>query len=403
MHEDVQKLRVGMYAIIVLLILGLLIFLNSEGWGSYYNITLKPQSAPGVREGTPVRKNGILIGRVASVKTEDDHVVLRLAIREEERIYSNETISIGAESVLGDAGLEVLALSKETRGQLVSHDSMLDRYEIKPNPMELIQATLELEDDVAQTLASIRDTSETIGTAGAGVDKLTAQLNSVLSNENSDIKKLVAGISELSMKAEVAVDNVNGIFEQINSTLEDPEFQSNMDELVKSIPPIFKEVRVGISDFRQIISGFTGVGEKVSENLDNVTRFTESLGETGPEVVDQIKGGVEDIRSLIAKAKGFEDTIANIQATFGNKEGTIGKLFNDSEAYDEALKALRNFKDVSADVRRISIKLEPLMNDARHLVDKVARDPGGVIRGALQNKPVGAGYKGTPGSRSLFR
>lgn len=403
MHEDVQKLRVGMYAIIVLLILGLLIFLNSEGWGSYYNITLKPQSAPGVREGTPVRKNGILIGRVASVKTEDDHVVLRLAIREEERIYSNETISIGAESVLGDAGLEVLALSKETRGQLVSHDSMLDRYEIKPNPMELIQATLELEDDVAQTLASIRDTSETIGTAGAGVDKLTAQLNSVLSNENSDIKKLVAGISELSMKAEVAVDNVNGIFEQINSTLEDPEFQSNMDELVKSIPPIFKEVRVGISDLRQVISGFTGVGEKVSENLDNVTRFTESLGETGPEVVDQIKGGVEDIRSLIAKAKGFEDTIANIQATFGNKEGTIGKLFNDSEAYDEALKALRNFKDVSADVRRISIKLEPLMNDARHLVDKVARDPGGVIRGALQNKPVGAGYKGMPGSRSLFR
>ena len=403
MHEDVQKLRVGMYAIIVLLILGLLIFLNSEGWGSYYNITLKPQSAPGVREGTPVRKNGILIGRVASVKTEDDHVVLRLAIREEERIYSNETISIGAESVLGDAGLEVLALSKETRGQLVSHDSMLDRYEIKPNPMELIQATLELEDDVAQTLASIRDTSETIGTAGAGVDKLTAQLNSVLSNENSDIKKLVASISELSDKAEVAVDNVNGIFEQINSTLEDPEFQSNMDELVKSIPPIFKEVRVGISDLRQVISGFTGVGEKVSENLDNVTRFTESLGETGPEVVDQIKGGVEDIRSLIATAKGFEDTIANIQATFGNKEGTIGKLFNDSEAYDEALKALRNFKDVSADVRRISIKLEPLMNDARHLVDKVARDPGGVIRGALQNKPVGAGYKGTPGSRSLFR
>ena len=403
MHEDVQKLRVGMYAIIVLLILGLLIFLNSEGWGSYYNITLKPQSAPGVREGTPVRKNGILIGRVASVKTEDDQVVLRLAIRVEERIYSNETISIGAESVLGDAGLKVLALSKETRGQLVSHDSMLDRYEIKPNPMELIQATLELEDDVAQTLASIRDTSETIGTAGAGVDKLTTQLNSVLSNENSDIKKLVASISELSDKAEVAVDNVNGIFEQINSTLEDPEFQSNMDELVKSIPPIFKEVRVGISDFRQIISGFTGVGEKVSENLDNVTRFTESLGETGPEVVDQIKGGVEDIRSLIAKAKGFEDTIANIQATFGNKEGTIGKLFNDSEAYDEALKALRNFKDVSADVRRISIKLEPLMNDARHLVDKVARDPGGVIRGALQNKPVGAGYKGTPGSRSLFR
>jgi len=36
-----------MYTIIVLLILGLLIFLNGEGWGSYYNITIKPHSAPG--------------------------------------------------------------------------------------------------------------------------------------------------------------------------------------------------------------------------------------------------------------------------------------------------------------------------------------------------------------------
>lgn len=403
MHEDVQKLRVGMYTIIVLLILGLLIFLNSEGWGSYYNITLKPQSAPGVREGTPVRKNGILIGRVASVKTEDDHVVLRLAIREEERIYANETISIGAESVLGDAGLEVLPLSRETRGQLVSHNSMLNRYEIKPNPMEVFDTVLELGDDVSSTLEAMRVTSETIDDAGAAVEKLATQVSSVLSDEDSEIKKMVEDIRTLSTKAEVAVDNVNGIFEQINSTLEDPDFQSNMDEFVKSIPPIFKEVRVGISDFRQIISGFTGVGDKVSENLDNVTRFTESLGETGPEVVDQINGGVKDIRSLIAKAKGLEETIASIQETFGNKDGTIGKLFNDKEAYEEALMAIRNIKDVTAEVKRVSTKLEPLMNDARHLVDKVARDPGGVIRGALQNKPVGAGYKGTPGSRSLFR
>lgn len=78
-------------------------------------------------------------------------------------------------------------------------------------------------------------------------------------------------------------------------------------------------------------------------------------------------------------------------------------LFNDREVYDEALEALKNFKQVTAEVRRVSTKLEPLMNDARHLVDKVARDPGGVIRGAFEKKPIGAGYKGTPGSRDLFR
>ena len=403
MHEDVQKQRVGFYTIIVLLILAILIFLNSEGWGSYYNITLKPQSAPGVREGTPVRKNGILIGRVSSVKTEDDHVVLKLAIREEERIYENEAISIGAESVLGDAGLEVLPLSRETRGALMTHDSVLSRFEIKPNPMELIQTVLELEDDFAVTLGSIRDASQTIGGAGKGIESLATNVNSILNNEDSDIKKLVADISKLSMKAEVAVDNVNGIFEQINSTLQDPDFQQHMDDLVTSIPPIFTEVRAGVNDFREIIGGFSGVGEQVSKNLDNISTFTDSLGETGPDVIEEINGGVKDIRALIAKAEGFGGTLEKLQETLGNPDGTIGQLFNDSAVIDEIKETIANAKDITAEIKRVSTKLEPLMNDARHLVDKVARDPGGVIRGALQKKPVGAGYKGTPGSRTLFR
>lgn len=401
MDENNQRFRVGIYTVIVMLILGILIFLNSEGWNRTYSIFLKPQSAPGVRVGTPVRKNGILIGRVANVKTEDDHVVLRLAIREEERVYGNETISIGAESVLGDAGLEVLSLSKETRGDLVSHNSELQRFKIKPNLTELIQGAFEIEDEFSMTLASIRETSENIGTAGKGIDKLTTQLNSAFTDENSEIKQMVKDIRMLSMKAEVAVDNVNGIFEQINSNLQDPDFQENMDEFVRTLPVIFKDIRDGVGDVREIIGDFTGVGDKVSENLDNFSRFTETLGETGPEVVEQINGGVKDIRALIAKAEGLGGTLEQLQKTFGNADGTVGKLFNDSEAYDEALAAIRNIKQATDEVKRVSTKLEPLMNDARHLVDKVARDPGGVIRGALEKKPIGAGYKGTPGLRGL--
>jgi phospholipid/cholesterol/gamma-HCH transport system substrate-binding protein len=269
--------------------------------------------------------------------------------------------------------------------------------------MELIQATLELEDDIVETTKSIRETSLMIGNAATGIDTLTSQVNRILNDDDSEIKKMVADIRTLSMKAEVAVDNVNGIFEQINATLEDPDFQENMDEFVKTLPAIFKEVRVGVADFRKIISGFTGVGEKVNENIDNVTRFTASLGETGPEVLEEINGGVKDIRAVIAKAEGLKGTLEQIQKTFGNPNGTIGKLFNDSEAYDRVLKSIRDINNVTEEIQRVSTKLEPLMNDARHLVDKVARDPGGVIRGAFEKKPVGAGYKGTPGSRTLFR
>ena len=157
-------------------------------------------------------------------------------------------------------------------------------------------------------------------------------------------------------------DPKNDILKKTTHKIKDPDFQENMDEFVKTLPAIFKEVRVGVADFRKIIGGFSGVGEKVVENIDNVTLFTESLGKTGPEVIEEINGGVKDIRTLIANAEGLGKTFENLQKTFGNPNGTVGKLFNDSEAYDEALESIRNIRQVTDEVRRLSSKLEPLMN-----------------------------------------
>jgi len=98
MNEKHLRFRVGTFVLIAILILMILIMLNSEFefLGSQYNVVLKPSSAPGVTVNTPIRKNGILIGRVRDVATEDDHVVLVLGINEDEAIYSNEIASIGA-------------------------------------------------------------------------------------------------------------------------------------------------------------------------------------------------------------------------------------------------------------------------------------------------------------------
>ena len=80
MVENLLRLRVGLLVVKAIIILVILILLNSEGWVSQYDVVLKPGSAPGVTVGTPVRKNGILIGRVKDVTTEDDHVRLVLGL-----------------------------------------------------------------------------------------------------------------------------------------------------------------------------------------------------------------------------------------------------------------------------------------------------------------------------------
>ena len=105
MDENILRLRVGIFVLLAMVILGILIFVNSEGWWvPKYTVFIKPVSAPSVTVGTPVRKNGILIGRVKTVETENDHVLLGLAINRKDQIYANEICSIGSESFPGRRG-----------------------------------------------------------------------------------------------------------------------------------------------------------------------------------------------------------------------------------------------------------------------------------------------------------
>ncbi len=418
MDEQAQKLRVGIYTIIVLLILTLIIVLFSDGFARKYTIYVKPQHAPGVKIGTPIRKNGILIGRVGSVQNQDDSVVLGLDIDEHEKIYANETVSIGTESLLGDAGIEIVGLPKEQRGSLMRNRESIATVINEPNPMELIDIVVNLGSDVEETLGTVREAGEAVGEAAKGIDKLTMSINVAFADEDSDIKRLITDIRQLSNKAEAAVDNVDRIFNRVADFLEDPKVQEDLNDFVQSLPPIFKEIRVAISDAGKIINTFGTVSEKASENLDNLSTFTKSLGITGPEILDNvndgvgeiregigdIREGVGDVRGLIKKAEGFGDTLTGLQEIFGNKEGTIGKLFNSTELYDEVLVSLKNVREFSETIQNLDVKLKPIFNDVRSFTDALARDPGLLgVRGALDRRPGKTGYKTTPGTRSFFR
>ena len=397
MDEKVLRFRVGIFVVIAMLILAILIFLNSEGWSRQYTLYLKPQSAPGVTVGTPVRKNGILIGRVSSVRTEDDHVVLGLDINEEEKIYSNEIISIGTESFLGDAGVEVLPMPAATRGDLVSQNDMLSRVTVKRNPMEIVDVALELEDDIAKTLEAVRTAGLAVNDAGAGIRELTGNVNRVLTDDNSNFKNMVTEITRASRKAEAALDNFNRIFENVNQVVADPVLKDNIRDFIDTLPAIFREVQLTVTDTRKTINSFREISSKAGDNLDSLSTFTDSLKTNGPEILEQVNGALANVDGLVEKIGSFADTLGEIQETFQNQDGTIGKLFNESDLYDSVLETVAN-------VQELSTKLEPMVNDLRSFSDAIARDPGVLgVRGALDRRPSKTGYKGTPGGLNLLQ
>lgn len=385
MNEQRLQFRVGLFVILGMLILGILIFLFSEGWSNQYTLYVKPSSAPGVTVGTPIRKNGILIGRVQSVTNEDDYVLLELGINDNEHIFSNEIVSIGTESFLGDAGLEFLPQTRDTRGTLVGNNGVMGQVSIKRNPMEIIDIALNLEKDVADTLAAVRTAGSAVNEAGEGIKELTSFVNGAFQNEDSDFRNLLADFRGVSVKAQAALDNFNRMFENMNTIVGDPKLKEQIRDVMTTLPDIFQEMRVTISDTRETINGFRSVSKKAGKNLDSLQGFTDSLNDNGPEILAQVKSSLGNINGLVSRISQFTQSLSKLQ----NSEGTIGKLLNDTELYDSVLQTAEN-------VRELSVRLDPMISDLRMFADALARDPGTLgIRGALDRRPGKTGYKGS--------
>lgn len=387
MDENVLKLRVGLFVLIAIILLTILVFLNSEGWKRQYMVYLKPVSAPGVTVGTPVRKNGILIGRVKTVAAEDDHVLLGLAINEGSYVYENEVASIGAESILGDAAIEILPLPRQDRGTALVSSGVLGQVAIKRNPMEIVDIALKLEEEISETLSAIRTAGQTVDQAGMGIQNLTRSIQDVLENEDSELAKMIYEFRGTAVRAQLALDNFNRIFENLNDIVGDEVLKDEFKQAIANLPGIFEEVRGTIQDTRKTISSFQSVADNTNTNLENLGNFTESLKTDGPEILSQINSSLKNVDGLVAQIKEFGKTLEKLQSS----EGTIGKLINDREIYDSVRETVENVRDVS-------LKLEPLINDLRMFGDALARDPGVIgVRGALDRRPGKTGYKGSAG------
>lgn len=404
MEEKVLRLRVGAFVVVAIIILAILIVLNSEFLGSQYSVVIKPSSAPGVTINTPVRKNGILIGRVRDVATEDDHVVLVLGINEDEMIYSNEIASIGAESFLGDAGIEILPLPREQRGQRVSDGQAMSRVSVKRNPMEIVDLALDLEGQIVETLKTVQVAGNAVNDAGSGIEQLASTVNMALNNEGSDLKVLLGDLRNVSSKAATSLDNFNRIFENVNEIVGDAELKNRINDAFKALPAVFREIRVTVADTRETIKSFGGVSSRVNDNLDNLSVFTKSLKNEGPEILEQVNASVQNIDKLLAQVKSFTGSLGKLEKAFTNPNGTVGKLFNESDIYDSVKMTVDNARDVSAQVKALSVRLEPMVRDLRTFADEVARDPGVIgVRGALDRRPSKTGYKGSAQKNGLFR
>ena len=383
--------RVGIVVICAAIILAILIMIFGEGWKSQYTITVRTATAPNVTKNTPVRRNGIRIGRVASVKNKERFVELTLKIDSGESIFANEVCEIGTASLLGDAVIDFMPGRDPTPGAALPDNGEVnaDKVVIERSPVEMIDVVIDLETQVQTTLKTIQSASESVDNAAKKADEIIGGLQNAISNEGGSIQEFLEKARNLSATAEILLGNGNVFFENINDIVGDPVVKQGLSEAVINFGSLLETTAYTVESFKD-------VSAVAKENLDNITSFTSALGEQGPRAIEKIQNSLDDISSLLAEI----GTIANGE----NSQGTIGKLLNDPELYNNLNDTARNARDISSQLMPIIIQLQPLMNDVRYAVDGIARDPGQLgVRGALnRGQPFGQ-FKGTIAPKPQFR
>ena len=114
MNERQMQFRVGVVVFATMIIGGLLASLNGAishrlvALGLEVLYRYRRAGGPGVDTNTPVRKNGILIGRVKSIEDKDGGVLLKAEIDGNRPLYADFEPHIRT-TVLGDATIDFLS------------------------------------------------------------------------------------------------------------------------------------------------------------------------------------------------------------------------------------------------------------------------------------------------------
>ncbi|MEZ6120219.1 MAG: MlaD family protein [Pirellulaceae bacterium] len=192
MDERVIQFRVGVLVMATLIITVILIVLFGDiptGLKDSRTIYVRFESAPGVTVNTPVRKSGILVGRITQVDLQDDGSVLVTAKIDADRpLRQNEICRIGTGNVLGDAMMEFVPDPLSNLPPEPLADGAYLEGVVAQDFMSSAGNFMNMLSDFATDL---RGTLDSIESAGQEISRVATNLNNVVVNNQDGFNRIL--------------------------------------------------------------------------------------------------------------------------------------------------------------------------------------------------------------------
>jgi phospholipid/cholesterol/gamma-HCH transport system substrate-binding protein len=348
MDERTVQFRVGVMVLATIIILGILLLLFGDLPSlvkGTYTVRFEFPQAPGVTPDTPVRVNGVLIGRVRAVELVPNGVMVVTKIEERYELRKSQMGRIGG-SLLGDAVIEIVADPANRNAEKVVDGDTLPGV-VSKDPFEAIR---NLEGDVSAALRSITKTSDDMGA-------MIRSVNGIVNDNEGQIQRIIANTDQAVMQLRNTIAGADQL-------ISDPLLRENLKKTINNLPIV-------LDDLSTAIGGIKNTMQLADRNLTNLEGLTKPLGERGPQLVESLDRSVAQVDGVLRQVSQFA-------AALNSSQGTLSRLMNDPKLYDDVSATVANLK-------QLSTKLEPILNDVRIFSDKLARHPEVLgVRGALQ-------------------
>ncbi|MSR18378.1 MAG: MCE family protein [Phycisphaerales bacterium] len=322
MRETTRNFTVGLTAIVAFI--GLTWLLLSFGelsalFESNYTVTLRANSATGIRDGSMVTMNGVPIGTVSSIAVhpgESPPVLILLAIREDVAIPA----TVGVTSITALIGVG-------TRVDLVLPDS------VAPD-----QPTL-AHDGTATLSAKFLSMEERLMAALDGkLDSLNATIDAV-GNLAGNLNTLVAETGE-GPEGEF---NVRSAVRRLNQVL-------------KSAESAFKNADAWLGDEQMRADARSAVW-KANVLIEHATEALDAVAQTATQVkmdAHEVTGSLLPVLDQMSKTL---EQVERLAADARSGQGTVGRLITNPDLYQSLTDAATKLKESMAEMQLLLRKI----------------------------------------------
>ncbi|MCL2116943.1 MAG: MlaD family protein [Planctomycetaceae bacterium] len=375
------KIRIGIVCVGFLIATVILVMLFGGGkmrlFSSDYEIYVLLKQAPMLSENSPVYKNGVAIGRVTRVQLvdEDRMVEITARINSNIKLYTNEDCNLSL-NLLGQSTLNFSPRADEPLGEMLAAQSRIHGV----TPIDLMRVADDLQSDASKALRSATGVADEMKAALGIINQILGAPEEVAQKQQK--------IEEMVEQAAETMTLVNSVLTSVNELISDLEMIEGIRTSSTQLPDIIREGKTLMAKFNEmsdqiapLLQKAEGAIGKFDQNLDNISQFTEALGENGPQIAEALTAAAQEFEGGLAQLSEFARSL-------NNPDGSIGQLLNDPEFFQSLNSTIRNADRTIKNIERITVQLQPILQDVNVFTDKIAREPGQLgLRGLFDRSP----------------